>query len=154
MLEHHSHLLTGSIDVDKIVIVNLLHRHLVFLALCGGELLLQKILSLDLGYSRIRIHTACNKLFVGIGSHNNLGVEIRINRIEKLILQPYLTKGRLAQQIHTTKKGGFTASGRSDNCNHLTLFNMAVNTLENGYAVFECFNYILNAYHLGATSFL
>ena len=154
MLEHHSHLLTGNVDVDEIVIVNLLHRRLIGLTLGGGELLIEKILLFDLHNRLIRADACGNKLLIGIGRHNNVGMKIWINGIYQLILHPNLAVGRLGKQIHATKEGGLTASRRADDCNDLALFNMTVNSIKNGYAVFEGFDYILNAYHLRATSFL
>ena len=82
--------------------------------------------------------TALNKLFEGVGGLNDLGVEIGINGGEKAILQPHLTKGGGGKQIHTAKEGGFSRARGSDNGDHLALFDMAVNSVQYGDAVFKC----------------
>jgi hypothetical protein len=84
-------------------------------------------------------------------------VEIGINGRDESAVEPNLTVGGLLEKVHATEKGGFTASGRTDNKDAFSLFDVAGDAAQNGkltrFFVTEIFINILNAYHRNEVSF-
>ena len=129
-----------------ILIVDLLNSRLVRLSLGYRELLVEKILCLDLCDSVVLGHTALDELCEGLGCLDYLGMKIGIDGSEELALHPHLTEGGCLKEIHTTKQGGLTRAGRADNGNDLALVNSGGYALQH-LELTEVFIYAFNIKH-------
>ena len=137
VLEHHSHLLTGKVDVDIALLEQFLDFVLVFLALVFTK----KVVLLDfcdnkgIQFFFACIRAKCFQLFeqksVGLGKTDYVEVQVGINRGKKLIFQPNFTVGGGFKQVHTAEQGTFTAARRPDDNDLFALLDFTANAFKN-----------------------